>query len=613
MADDESLKIKVEIDDADAQRKLKEEAKLVEAVGQKASTTYKAVGQAADQSASTRVSAAKRAAEGDTQALEQSRDAFGRFTKGGQQDLDALGASSNNLLATFQKFGASAISIGTVVNMYKGMVGAMREATVEAEKQVDHLLKLKNTIRDIAAMTGSTGGSTDAEVSKFMKIRKASGLDDAGAKGFVQGYAGSGEAKKGINISEEEYEKGKPLIARFAAANSAGDAGAAESYGNMAGLVMGYDKNITSGKLLSKVTGVTNILNKGVGDNPTLLREYSQQAGSLLNAEGTGYGGDPNKVAALISTSSIQRSAGQAGTVVQQAAKSLRNFTGPQAGMLSGAGITEKDDMIAALGKLFKVMEEAEKKGEAPDQFLAKGGIESNEDRMALTALYAGRSYLNRFVEEGKREIPEAEARAQLEEKFRSDSALQANQAQAKLDEAKANNAMQRQHVKPLQLEAQAALEARGEGMDSPSARAQDKMRGDLSSLFGTTLPPGITTEELGRKFREEEEMNAQLERKGGKVPNRPNPTSPLGGYSGDYTAWIAGGGYMDDYATATSTDFVSKQVGGPRPQSNPNAPGRVGNDENWSKVVGAIQKQTTQLKADPGLPQTTTRTGTTR
>ena len=59
-------------------------------------------------------------------------------------------------------------------------------------------------------------------MSKFLAIRKASGLDQAERKGFLTGYAGSGEAKKGVNITPAEYEKAKPLLAKFAAANSCG-------------------------------------------------------------------------------------------------------------------------------------------------------------------------------------------------------------------------------------------------------------------------------------------------------------------------------------------------------------------------------------------------------
>lgn len=60
---------------------------------------------------------------------------------------------------------------------------------------------------------------------------------------------------------------------------------------------------------------------------------------------------------------------------------------------------------------------------------------------------------------------------------------------------------------------------------------------------------------------------------------------------------FIATGGYREAYAQATTTDNLANQVG-------PSAPtiaerGRAqGNDENWKKVVEAIQEQT-KLLAD--------------
>ena len=106
---------------------------------------------------------------------------------------------------------------------------------------------------------------------KFKSICRSGplpGLDDAAAKAFSLEFSGSGEAKKGINISPEEFAKAKPAVARFAAANTAGDPASVGTYGELAGLLLGFKKNQTAKGLVGDLAGFNKILSLGVGDNP---------------------------------------------------------------------------------------------------------------------------------------------------------------------------------------------------------------------------------------------------------------------------------------------------------------------------------------------------------
>ena len=578
--------IKLRLDRTQAMRA----AVALVADGKRVEQQYRRVGAAGKQSAKE-VADATKAAEKDKQdaiaktvkaqasfvdAADRARGANGQFVAGmkttaatavstGKASAGAIGSvrtAINGVTASLGGLTTGILTINAVTSASKAMLGVFEAANEQAQSQVDKLLATKNLVREIAAITGGKEGSSDAQVNKFLAIRSASGLNDQSAQNFALEYAGSGEAKKGINISEAEYEKAKPLMARFAAANSQGDAGAAGTYGRMAGMLMGFGKDITADKLLAQQTQFNKILSLGVGDNPTLIREAASKAGAVLDANGTGMVKTPNDLAALVSTASMVNPK-FADTMITQALRVTRGFTDKHAPMLEAADITPDDDLPGAMTKLFGQIDNAAKAGVKPDVYLAGQGVENIEDRNTVQAFYNNRQYLDRFRKEGAVPMDPNVAKAQLEGQFRADVGLQTNVGEAKLEEAKLQSAMPYQHLKPLELEAKRRLQLRGEGEDSGHAAFWDWVAGTASTgIVGSMFMP-MGRQELGRKMREDEEMAKILKEKGVDVPGRPHSTSPLGGWSGDFTSYVVSGANREAMAEAASTAYLKDQVGG--------------------------------------------------
>ena len=171
------------------------------------------------------------------------------------------------------------------------------------------------------------------------------------------------------------------------------------------------------------------------------------------------------------------------------------------------------------MGKVFEKMEAAEKSGQPIDKFLGDKGFVGIEDKFALQTMYTYRSYLDRFLQEGRNAPTPDQAEADIDNKFRTDMGLRTNVGQAKLDEAKMHDAMALQHSKPLELEAERRLQLKGEGSDSGYAGSVDWIRGSLTSAGGMLLPQGMTSQQLGHKIRLEHEMFATAKEQGHRHP----------------------------------------------------------------------------------------------
>jgi hypothetical protein len=190
---------------------------------------------------------------------------------------------------------------------------------------------------------------------------------------------------------------------------------------------------------------------------------------------------------------------------------------------------------------------------------------------MSTMSMYNYRSFMNNIVaEEAAKPMTPQQAQAEIDQKYRDDVSMRNKVEQAKLDQAKIRNAMPLQFAKEIELQAQRRLEERGEGEGSAAARAADKLRGDMATGFGFLLPQGMSSEELGRRIRVEQEMKAIVESKGLKLPGRPNDTSPLGGYTAGYLQWLTSGGAEEAYSQAGTESELHARLNVPLPGTGP-------------------------------------------
>jgi hypothetical protein len=490
-------------------------------------------------------------------------DEAGRsFLKMGRDAASAFDGAiqrASQFAGSLQSIVVGAAAVGVVRRAMGEMVGVMEAANAEARKQVDSLLSAKEAMREISMITGSKEGPTDAELQKLLNVRTASGLSQGEAQKMLLEFEGAGNVAKGQNISDKEYERFKPLLAKFAATAGGGEEGAG-TYGKLGGLLLGlrhYDK---AEDVLAAETQFNRILSTGVGDNPTLIKQGAKVAGAYISENGHGIVKDERELAAITATAS-RINPEEAAEVMKSTTRVLRGFDEKWKPLLKKAGITEKDTYSEAFNKLSTHLEGIEKSGRAVDAYMAEQGVDQH-GAVNVLSMYRYRGTLNNLMNsEGNTRMTGEQAQAQLDAKYRGDVSLRTKVEQAKLDEAKHHNAMQLQHARPIELEAERRLTREGMGEDSAAGRLEDEKIGREATLAGFIPTGGMTSEQVGHRIRREREMNRIVREKGLTVPGRPEESKQEGHYSPEYLAWFNSGQDTAAYSAVGSEMEMAAKV----------------------------------------------------
>jgi hypothetical protein len=474
------LSIRLLIDRSQAQRAAREQA----AADRDLRDAVRATGTAQERAATE---AARARIRGADQAGRAERESFGNSTTMVRQFGD-----------TIKSVAVSALSIGALTGVAQAIAGAFKSANEQAQAQLDKLLATKDALRELAAVKGVAEGPSDAFAMAHFQLRKASGLSEQEAAGFALEFAGAGAALRGKNISAGEYERAEPLLARFAATQGGG-ASAAESYGKLAGLLLGTRETFaTAEDLLAEQMSVVRMYGTGTGKNPVLMAQGAAAMGSLVEQQGTGAFGGALPLAAMVATAS-RVNPETAATQIQQGHRLLRGFSEKWAPMLGEAGITEADKEPEAYVKLFNLMERAQRGGKAPDLFLSEAGV-SAEVATTVQGLYNQRAFMAERMREAQTPMGVGAATAQLDRAFMQDPTLRIKQAQAKEDAAERERAMQLQADRELTIAARAGLTARAE-TGTAASQLEDWKTG---MLMGVTPPmvKNCTLRAAGDGFR---------------------------------------------------------------------------------------------------------------
>jgi hypothetical protein len=483
------------------------------------------------------------AASKDFAAKEKGRN---QETKQGYGQVDE---AVKGLATSFAALTVGRDIMGSLINGAKELGAAIRANNDEIRKQAQELIKEKDALRELYAMTGGKGAVTGEEVRKLQTITIASGMDRNAARGFSLELAGAGEASRGKTISDAEYERLKPQLARFAM-SMGGGADAAATYGKLGGLLLGTKKWNKAEDVVGSMAGVSRILGLGVGENPELVKQSAQVMGMYLQ-EG-GMAKDEKELAALVAGASrINPSA--SGETLKQMAAAVRGFSGKQKDYLKQVGAGEQDTVMAASEKIFADIDKAKGNGRKVDAYLQERGF-GDVDARVLMNMYAQRDFMKGALAE---KMPTAgEAKADIDKAFRDDISLQTKLAEAKLDRAKLALGETTQGAEPLRIEAEAAITGR-------STPASEWWTGTSAGSF---LPGnGGDSQKLGHEIAIEQEMYRRAKEKGYDVPNRPSVSSVLGGWNNAYVNWIASGEYMNMYGATASEMESERQFGAGR------------------------------------------------
>lgn len=575
---DRDLIIKLGLDksgaDASGAQFLAEEKARID----KVTGAHQAAGTARTQSANKTAQAEQQAARATSAVqvagIAKAREAMSQYAAEGASGLKDITTASGGLLTSLSSLAGGALVLSSLKAAAGGVVEMLREANSETQKQLDFLTQTKDLIREISMIRGSAEGPSDAEVMKFMDVRKASGLTNQQAKENQLEFEGGAAASKGKNIPEAEYERLKVQQARFAKA-AGGGPDAAGTYGKLTGQLLALGHYDKAEDVLADLTQFNKILSQGVGDNPTLIKQEGKVAGAFVKENGPGIVKDSRELAAITATAS-RIDPDTVAETLKSTTRVIRGMDEKWAPMLKDAGVTEKDTYTEASNKVFKKIEEAEKSGRSGDVWLAEQGVDQH-GAMNMMNMYRNRQMMNDInAEQGTyaptqeqldrgirpgRKMTGKEAMEELDNKYKTDVTLRESMEDARGDAIKLGNAMPRQFYRTLQKEAVNNIALDGDGPENAAALADDSKAGWFANPN-----PMVDHQELGRKMRVEREMNRLAKKRGLTVPGRPEDTSPLGGTPLNYTAWLMGGGDVDAYsAVGTEQELRNRPgLGGP-------------------------------------------------
>ena len=504
---------------------------------------------------------------------------------------------------------AGEVVIAQIMDSIKGVSRAMADANTQSQAQIDKLLATKDVLRDLLAMTtGGKGGPDDAAVDRLIRVRKLSGQTTEEAKATAMEFEGAGAATKGKTISDKEYDKFRDTQLPRYVATQGGGTEAAGTYGKLGGLLAGMGKYDKAEDLTAAMSQFNKILSKGVGNNPTLIKQSAMVAGAYINSEeGKGVMKDPRELAAVTAVAS-RINPEQSGEIMKSTTRMMRGFSEKWAPLLKKAGMTEQDTYSEGMSKLSKHLEGVEKSGRKVDAYLSEEGVDAAAGGH-IAAMYNNRQMLkDTLAEEGvttvddeqkKRGIKQGrkltgkEANAEIDERYTRDPTLRIKQEMAAREGAELRAAMPKQYARELQLKAETKLIERGEGEDQAAAGIEDEQAGKRASMWGLTLPEGMTSKQLGRKMRVEREMKRQAEAAGDTVPNRPKMTVGKDGKektTQEYLNWLMSGEDVNAYSQIGEDRQNTANVSKEKLPGDPGFPEVIPQEDRkaWQKAGGA-------------------------
>lgn len=267
-----------------------------------------------------------------------------------------------------------------------------RQLEEEALAAAAATLELRKSLRIDATLKGAETTDNKA-LMEALGFRAKTGLGQAEAGEFTRQFLGSvpiafqkGNIAKGV--SEDLMTQAGIMAARHG-----GDAG---TRGELAGLLGQFGKIGSAREGLGQLEAIRIALTEGRGDDTPLTQQLLKAAGSIVREGGTV--GSLPEMAALIGVTSLSAGPQEAGTRAEQVVRALRagltkqrggpGTKVPQGKYLKDLGITEKDSLEGALGKIAPDLQKAEASGRELDVYLAERGFKNYEERRALIETY---------------------------------------------------------------------------------------------------------------------------------------------------------------------------------------------------------------------------------
>jgi hypothetical protein len=257
--------------------------------------------------------------------------------------MSAGGDDSLNI-SLFVDAGPAAPAIAQAINMFQGVVKILDDAKAKADEFADSTARMRDSLRDISAISGGAGVSTEF-LGKHLEFIRHTGTTATEAHDYLESFLGEAEAYRG-KMTEGEFNKLQEYGARFGVAKG----GALSPRGLLFGRVLAMSpQGVTAEQALGEGAEVSRLLAMGSGREDLLTTSLLAAAPSLVAEGGRGAVGSMRNLGILGMGASrlgaertVKTSLSQFGRFTQGfASPEWQTFLREQLGVKEGAKVEE--------------------------------------------------------------------------------------------------------------------------------------------------------------------------------------------------------------------------------------------------------------------------------
>jgi hypothetical protein len=369
--------------------------------------------QAKAASAAKDIALAKRVALSKTQAALRAAAAE-------RSALDVTAKSQDSLIGKVGNLAAAYLSIAAVVGTFKKIVDITNEAAEAASNHAKETLKVRDALRELAAMKGKSG-PTDEDVKRYAGMRNVSGLSHEESVTFGNELFNALGTVPTEKLSETEREQLSIGGAKSAARLGGGTEGAKARAG-VIGVLPNYlqgdnGQPLTARKVLGYADRAEMITGMGNFDQVQGAQQLQELMTSITSEKLVGTEKNPLKAAALNAVAS-KFGKGEAASNSMRAIRAVSSLTAPDgmhgqkervAEALKDWGVTEDMTPTQRMEQVFKALD-TNAKGRNVQAYLAETGFGNETENEQLGKFYEQwqNGTWQQFMAEADKQVDEA-------------------------------------------------------------------------------------------------------------------------------------------------------------------------------------------------------------
>ena len=373
--------------------------------------------------------------------------------------------------ATMTKMGAALIAVKAIGAVVSTIAKGFVEAQQKSKEFFDDLVDTAADLRELATIN-EKGAPDPGLIRQHIELRRATGMTRTEATGFATELGNALGVVGEDRLSKDERAKLVLEGGKFAARGGGGPE-AIKSRASILALLANYlPKGSTAKDDVALGDAVDVILGKGSASQKVMTEQYRDVLTAMTSndPESQGMFKDPRQAAALTAIASgfdLTAPAHASMMAARQARKftnfrKMKGMTASATETLTKAGVTETDDPVQSMVKMFEFAKANMGKDEAFDAFLARRGFREAESNRNLMKFYERwkQGDFGRVMDMAKGPI-DPNAADRKYEVFAADPLTSPLLARQRAQTAKLQVALERQPLESAKLESEEAVTRR--------------------------------------------------------------------------------------------------------------------------------------------------------